>query len=523
MSQSKSGARPALKELKWPTADEEPYQEDQTITLPDIYRYIPPGTDPDAANALTALYRSHCISVIDCFRFCKEKMLWHHFTSFHGTLTVPVQKLLAHPDVATWIKGCDWSMYQNMVRFVSPLALQVVPHRVLDTFKAISGKLTNHIEITFQNLPQHVREAKLAPATLFAGLLDRMLRVNATAHAAANMLTSDANREQMWQDWCLYVKPGKVVEASLANVGEYRTLWILTRDVRNLLGPLQCISWEGMESCYHKANHDAPPSWSQHGHPEHGDSTEGVLDRWTNFLYSLPSQFPNVDAREMIDRMSQVCDAALRDITMAQALSFGSWWITKCWLDEMLLWIAEKAGFMDPTSDELGIDAGRSSTFNKLATEANEAHESFADSRPLTATNTGFDATSTFGNKEPRNHLNQPGEGYQQQHAGHIHASHNGAIHSHPQHPGLFRAHSFHPEAHTGVADSLECKPHRQGLQRTKSTSLIENLRESFGGLDDHDDSGIGLSLEDDELNLAKYNGFVADALGSDPTDVRVC
>ena len=251
MNQTKNGARSILKELKWPLAQEEPYHEEEAIKLPDIYGYVPPGTDPDAADALTALYRSHCISVIDCFRFCKEKMLWHHFTCFHGTLTVPVQKLLAHPDVAAWIKGCDWSMYQNMVRFVAPLALQVVPHRVLDTFKAISGKLTTHIEATFQNLPQHVRDAKLAPATLFAGLLDRLLRVNATAHAAANMLTSDINREQMWQDWCLHVKPGKVVEASLANIGECRTLWILTRDVRDLLGPLQCVAWEGMESCYH--------------------------------------------------------------------------------------------------------------------------------------------------------------------------------------------------------------------------------------------------------------------------------
>ena len=521
MNQTKNSARPIIKELKWPLAQEEPYREEEAIKLPDIYGYVPPGTDPDAADALTALYRSHCISVIDCFRFCKEKMLWHHFTCFHGTLTVPVQKLLAHPDVAAWIKGCDLSMYQNMVRFVAPLALQVVPHRVLDTFKAISGKLTTHIEATFQNLPQHVRDAKLAPATLFAGLLDRLLRVNATAHAAANMLTSDVNREQMWQDWCLHVKPGKVVEASLANIGEYRTLWILTRDVRNLLGPLQCVAWEGMESCYHKANREAPPDWSQHGHAEHEESIEGVLDRWTDFLYSLPSRFPHADARELIDRTSQVCNAALRDITMAQALSFGSWWITKCWIDEMLLWITEKGGFMNPSSQQADVD-GTPSNSERIATTAGEPQESFADSRPRTAASASIDTNSDLSHRELLDDFNRRAEGFSQQQNGQAQPQFNGVLLPRQSQPGLFRAHSFHPEP-SPEANPLGEKLDRQALHRTKSANLVTDVRGGLPNLDDHDDSGIGLALEDEDLSLTKYHGFVADSLGSDPTDVRVC
>lgn len=510
MNQNFASAHSVRRELKWPTADEEPYREDEPINLPDIYSYVPPGTDPDAANALVALYRSHCVSVIDCFRFCKEKMLWHHFTSFHGTLTVPVQKLLAHPDVADWIKECDWLMYQNMVRFVAPLALQVVPHRVLDTFKAISNKLTDHIAVTFQNLPQHVRDAKLSPAIPFAGLLDRLLRVNATAHAAANMLTSDANREQMWQDWCLHVKPRKVVESALATTGFCRTLWILTRDVRNLLGPLQCISWEGMEGCYHKANREAPPDFSQHGHPEHDDSTEGVLDRWTDFLYSLPSQFPHADARELIDRISQVCNAALRDITMAQALSFGSWWITKCWIDEMLMWIAEKGGFMEHPSDGLNM-FGKRAVSDQMVSARNGAHESLADSRPPTAGSAGIDTSGNHG--LPTNFHHQP-KNYDQNHLQRV-------SQPQPQPPGLFRAHSYHPEANLDT-NSLASKVERPNLQRTKSASLITEMQ---GGLPelDHDDSGIGLGLDEDDLNMTKYNGFVADGLGSDPADIRVC
>ncbi|TKA76084.1 hypothetical protein B0A49_12550 [Cryomyces minteri] len=102
--------------LKFPSTNESPFRENDPIVLPDIHRYVPPKTDIDVADALTALYRTHCTSLIDCIRFCKEKQFFRLFTSFHGTLTVPVQKLLAHPNIPSWIRECDWLMYQKMVR-----------------------------------------------------------------------------------------------------------------------------------------------------------------------------------------------------------------------------------------------------------------------------------------------------------------------------------------------------------------------------------------------------------------------
>ena len=490
------------RQLQFPVYQEPLYTEDEPIELPSLQSYLPPGTDPDAANALLALYRTHCISVIDCFRFCKEKMFWHHFTSFHGTLTVPVQKLLAHPDIAAWVTECDWLMYQKMVRFVSPLALQVMPPKVIETFRNISIKLSTHISNTFQNHPQHVRDAKLGPATIFAGLIDRLLRVNATAHAAANMLTNDANRDQMWHDWICYVRPISVVESSLPGGGYTRTLQILTNEVRELLGPLRATSYPGMQPIYSNA---AYSNFSKHTNTQLDDSsTSGVLDRWTTFLYDLPSRFPSADARLLLHCVGEVGSAALRDITMAQALSFGSWWVTKVWADEMLQWLAEKGGFLEHSPSSMEMRPQKRSAF-EAGFSMDERDETYGGSRPRTGVSEATEGPSRYGSVDPR------------------HGFHHEQNHNDPktQNDGSQQ----HPTAPTGGPSHTA---EEQTPQMATEFPQHKNKQAELEHMHNHDDSGIAMDFElpqSTPIRLADYGGFVASGtnVGSDPADVIVC
>lgn len=540
-----SSANMIRRQLKFPTDGEALYQEDEPFNLPGIQDYLPVGTDIDAADALTALYRSHCISVIDCFRFCKEKMLWHHFTSFHGTLTVPVQKLLAHPNIAPWIKECDWLMYQKMIRFVAPLALQVVPIRVIDTFRAISTKLGPHISLTFQNHPPCVQDSKLGPATVFASLLDRLLRVNATAHAAANMLTNDANRDQMWHDWVVHVKPVRVVESSLPGCGYTRVLEILTSEIRNLLGPLRTTSYLEMNSAFMDVETNAASTSIQHAHPDLDESsTEGVLDRWTNFLQTLPSRFPGADARLLLHCVGEVGSAALRDITMAQAVSFGSWWVTKVWVDEMLQWLAEKGGFMEHSPQSM--EMRRKATFSPEAEfPMDEASETFVESRPRTAASQSIDAPSRLQSLDPsrpsyRRQSRQPSvlsqsmQGTQSFQTNEFMIEPNRG--SHEMQPVSMSKPLMSNDKRSERVQGLDISHpqlHHEELQFVSNNHLTRESHLSLTAEDlsqqhTHDDSGIGMGLEeDDELSLAKYSGFVIVTGsvngGSDPADVVVC
>lgn len=516
----------ARRELRFPAGDELSYHEDDPIDLPSITKYLPVGTDIDSANALTALYRSHCISVIDCFRFCKEKMLWYHFTSFHGTLTVPSQKLLAHPSIAPWIKECDWLMYQRMIRFVAPLALQVVPVRVIDTFRAISNKLGSHISNTFQNLPRHVQDAKLGPAIIFAGLLDRLLRVNASAHAAANMLTNDANRDQMWHDWVLHVNPTRVVESSLPGCGYTRALKVLTTEIRDLLGPLTTTAYMGMNPIFATAERLATSNISHHAHPEIDDSsTEGVLDRWTNFLQSLPSRFPSADPRLLLHCVSEVGSAALRDITMAQALSFGSWWVTKVWVDEMLQWLAEKGGFMEASPKSMQM-RGKTDFTTDEDFLMDEGSELVGGSRPRTAISESVDNPSRYGSvdvmsnyhRDPSRAASVPQAPFQHPEIplpNHLEGqqSRRPSISRQMMQPIIPQSSGLHSQHNVGLGIS-----HPQ-LQHEELRQASNNNGQS------HDDSGISMGLDDDDLSMAKFSGFVAGGVigGSDPSDVEVC
>ncbi len=323
--------------LAFTNTDCHPPNRNDTIDLPDIFQYAPPKTDVDAAGALVALYKTHIISLIDCVRYCKEKQFFRLFTTIQGTMTVPVHKLFVHADIAPWIRECDWLMYQKMIQCVSNLTLQVVPPVVVKFLDTVQRSLHAHITQTFHGVPPHVLEAKLEPATLFACLLFRMLRVNQAAHAAANVLESQELRDLMWNDWVRLVNPKRIMESELPNCGYEQVYKILTHDMRFLLEPI------------------SPDPFSEAGtHYENSADNHSInimidtsVDRIAAFLSSLSIRFQHASARRIIDCVSLIGTAVMREMVIGTAQSYNSWLITKVFVDEMSMWLASLGGFLE--------------------------------------------------------------------------------------------------------------------------------------------------------------------------------
>ncbi|KAM5440149.1 hypothetical protein McanMca71_002768 [Microsporum canis] len=329
--------------LHFEPTDNTPSTDGDALSLPNIHQYLPDNPDPSAADALAALYRSHCTSVIDSFRYCKEKNLFRHFSAFQGTLTVPVHKLLVHPNVAPWVEECDWLMYQKMLAFVSPLTTQVVPDPVLKAFRSISCKLVSHIAETLKSQPEHVSTARLIPCRLFCHLLKRMLDVNQSAIAAAAWLCHLQNRNKMWEEFSNFIDPAEtVVKANIPPCSLKLAITVLKDHMKTLLYPL--------DNC-------APPQTDSLDNelagfqkfplpPASADEYTNFPDRWIAFILQLPAMFPNHSAACMIEKADSLWSTVLHRLTLSNAESFNAWWMTKVFFLEMMQWQAERGGFM---------------------------------------------------------------------------------------------------------------------------------------------------------------------------------
>ncbi|KAH7033430.1 putative cephalosporin C regulator 1 [Microdochium trichocladiopsis] len=371
---------------------EDAFRQSEPLTLPRIEPFLPKGTDVDAAKSLTALYRSHCTSLVECIRYCKEKTFFHLYTSFQGTLTMPVQKLFSNPAIAAWIEECDFVLYQRMMRIISGLTLQVVPKQVLDTLRNISERLIPHIRESFQGQPRHVVLAKEAPAAIFAGLLDRALRVNLTAHAAANMLSNPANRDQMYVDWITMVRLRKVAECVPTRAMD-DLVNLLLHEIRELLDPvnipweLECLTLYGDMALQRNNKSPRADNAEQMG-------SSNILERWVNFLSSLSKQFPYASPADVVWCVQRVGTETMRDLTIAQGKSFGSWWVTKCWVDEMISFLAEKGGFM--------LTKNASSAASAISKPAASSKETARSASGLGSTREGAKTMSAMQQSQPQ-------------------------------------------------------------------------------------------------------------------------
>ena len=482
--------------LRFPSGNVSPLSENEPVDLPAIHGFLPPRTDSDTAEALAALYRTHCTSLIDSIRFCKEKQFFRLYTSFQGTLTVPVQKLFTHPNLAPWIEQCDLVMYRTMVRFVSRLTLQAAPVVVINILSNISTNLHNHVAKTFSAQPPHVLEAKLRPATIFAGLLYRLIRVNQSAHAAANLLTIDQNREQMWHEWVTMVNPKRVMEAELPDCGYEQVYTILTSEIRNLLEPLQApapsddvsdmnaygFATDANGFIQFSQNHSAPQS--THGPSQ--VSTENVLDHWSTFIISLPGRFPHAPARTILHCISAIGTAALRDITIMSGLSYGHWWVLKIFVDEMALWMAEMGGFLEPSAP--GSPSNGTNPYQSPVPEnGNGSH----NGSRMSSMGPGVAIGGSGGGRDERSQAFFALESQSQQFA--------------PQQ----NAHMLPSQTRDLPFQSQD---HMSGNKSQPKHD--ENI----------DDSGIGMSLMDDDLTMSKFglSGPHVGMEGMNSADMRV-
>ena len=350
-----------------------------------------------------------------------------------------------------------------------------------------------------------------------------------------------------------------MVETCLPGAGYTRTLQILTNEIRELLGPLSLVVFQGMQPIFQETAtiHSAH---NQH-HIEDDLDTEGILDRWNNFLLSLPSKFPNADARTVINCVGQVGSAALRDMTVADCRSFGTWWVTKTWIDEMLLWHAEKGGFLDQSHRSMEMRPLKRSAFvagfdveDESNLDSNNLHQSGHGSEfgrqsqlgspqlELDLEDMPKDRSSRYQEGSARSGVSSQTNGFHQrpvmphQHSsrtsvpqGEVRYSPTGMIIRNKNYAGHLPTQQTqyqNPSHNTdGANDSFQSKDTKPTL-----STYVAKDSDHRNAPNTHDDSGIGLDLDlppqqagVTSIRLTDYGSFVGTGTSSDPADVVVC
>ena len=333
---------------------------EEQIELPDIHVYLRgEAYDTSIADSLTNLYRSYCICLIDAFRYCKEKQFFHHHSAFNGNMTVPVQKLLSHERLASWIHECDIRMYKRMIGFVAGLTTQVVPKAVLDTFDRICTKLISHLSESFEKMPAHVVAAKVVPATRFVHLLSKLPKVNHMAQTTHALLQTPSSRTQMWLDLLQMTDPHALIEESHFTADALPAAENLLRyEYKALLTPLE----ESLASQF-EDNNIAWTSFlrtastpSAHAIASINDPSDLMssshLDRWIQHLTSLHLQFPAHTPKCIINHHTSLWKAILTELGVNGASTYQCWWQLDIFLSAMMSWLTELAGFGDPEVQE---------------------------------------------------------------------------------------------------------------------------------------------------------------------------
>ena len=336
-------------------------QVEARIDLPDIHPYLTKlQYDRPLADSLSSLYRSYCIMVIDSFRYCRERPFFHQYTAYNGTMTVPVAKLFAEPQLAPWIQECDMRMYKKMIRYIAPLATQVVPEAVWSMFNRVSTRLVPHLISSFdEKCPNHVVAAKIVPATRFCSLLKKMHRVNQAANNLAPLLSDDRTRNQMWLDLISLLDPARLLDESMPSPECCNAVEQNLRDeMKSLLAPLDDEALkpfeadESTEWAQHFANSSPPPASS----PPPINSTHGSFDRWVQWLEHLPEIFEGHHPQCITDFQLRFWDSILTQLGLGGAPSYQAWWFLKTFLCSMWSWMTHMEGLLLPEGDQRRLD-----------------------------------------------------------------------------------------------------------------------------------------------------------------------
>lgn len=305
----------------------------QPFTLPSIQAYLTndADVDDDIADTLHSLYRVHCMSIFEAFRFMQVEKLLSSFASFCGILTSPVFRLYTSSKLIEWVRACDLALYRAMMKMLTRLQLQPVPDEIMTPLQEFAAEYCNRLSAELQTrFPADFVHMKMVAARQFVAILRRFARCIELGSSAAKVLSSSTERALMLSDW----------------------LRVDTHEI--ILREVPCAP-DNMQ-LFDEIFNDRIIKLFEEESPQADKLKASGLAPYAAFFLELPSRFPQTSPWLFSLVCSNLLTTCLREMSLAGGQSFGSWWVFRCWADEFVMWFFELGHYLygdeDPVVDQ---------------------------------------------------------------------------------------------------------------------------------------------------------------------------
>ncbi|PRP82203.1 DNA-binding protein RFX2 isoform 1 [Planoprotostelium fungivorum] len=290
------------------------------ITLPDfnvpesVLRAVSSRIPQQEVLSFFGMYRQYCQALVDATHKHLFTDVEKSFRHFWQTVVHPYRTLLITPEIVSLILDKDQLTYRTMTAVLLPNVLQPLPVSLPQSIRHFSKQLEPWLAATLDGLPAHFCVSKLMIIKKFGQSLHKLASLNHLTQAARAVLHNTTQLQQMLNDWMhLDFEFIKDQTQQICQCG-VEVLDSLQETVKRLL----------ME----RTGLDHWIQWLT-------DLVQKMLGKYTD-----PQEFSMV-SQQFILKWSFYSTMIVRDLTIRNASSFGSFHLLRTLFDEYVLYLIE--------------------------------------------------------------------------------------------------------------------------------------------------------------------------------------
>eukprot|EP01088_Endostelium_zonatum_P018249 TRINITY_DN5783_c0_g1_i1.p1 TRINITY_DN5783_c0_g1~~TRINITY_DN5783_c0_g1_i1.p1 ORF type:complete len:694 (-),score=146.05 TRINITY_DN5783_c0_g1_i1:1058-3139(-) len=315
-----------------------PAYELPEFLLPDSS--LPSSISSADSNSFLMMYRSHCQQIIDCVTNQNFDDIEQKLKHFWEEMPSDIRTILNHPQICECIREKDGVVYSLMESILIPSFMESVGTGLPNMLREFGKQFEEWLGEAVKGHSIELVDRKMSAVRIFVQNLHKLASLNHLVQAARTQLLNISQRHQMIVDW----------EGIDFEFIQHQAAW-LCPDGEEIANKVRSEFKKFLEM-------------------KNPAVTIEELISWLNdFLetYLKPSRPFSLSPQQLLLKWSFYSSLIIRDLTVRNAVSFGSFHLLRTLFDEYLSYIVEQKYYVKTNSDSpntTGIPSNSSNNSN---------------------------------------------------------------------------------------------------------------------------------------------------------------